>query len=273
MPRRDLTADVSEWPLVSREECWRAYRPAQPFSESAFQRLRREAVLSPGVRLARRQGRRLSGQTRCFSRLNLLALEAYRTGDATTARRLSGLAAELERRDDVLKLVTELAGVWATTSREPRPSERWLVPESAYDLLRSVCSATDSLAFEPDSRPARIPAWVGNASGGMADLVLHAGGHIIFSVAKLSVIGCERPGSAVVLYLLDLGGTDELVRARPAVALSRKVESKQKPPPGPGAFDRIVTDIDGKDADLLDQLLGPPRSERRVDLTGLRIAP
>src|SRR5215470_17523429 len=86
MPRHDSTTEVSEWPLVSREECWRAYRPAQPFSESAFQRLRREAVVSPGVRLAARTSRRLSGQTRCFSRLNLLALEAYRTGDKTEAR-------------------------------------------------------------------------------------------------------------------------------------------------------------------------------------------
>lgn len=169
--------------------------------------------------------------------------------------------------------MAELAGVWAATSREPRPSERWLIPESAYDLMRSVCSVTDSLTFELHSQPARIPARVRNVSGGMADLVLKAGEHIIFSEAKLSRIGCERPGSAVILYLLDLGGADELVRARPAVTLSREAESSRHSQSDPGAFDRVVTDIDGSDADRLDQLLSSTGSERRIDLTGLRIAP
>jgi hypothetical protein len=260
--RLEVRDEFSEWPLATRDECWRAYHPAQPFSESAFQRLRDQKLVSPGIRIARRARGRLLGQERFFSRLNLLALNAYRLGDEDEARRLSRAAAGLERCDEVRELVEWLTGF--------RPSEvppRWAVSSVERKLIRQICALTDSRAVGARHVPARLPAQVGRVGDGMVDLVLQAGQRVVYSQVKLARIGRETPGAFLVLYVIDLGGADELVRARPAIALD---EPEGRAVPGPGAFERVVTDARGSDADLLDQLLDEDPPEPSLDLTGLR---
>lgn len=254
----------SEWPLATRDECWRAYHPAQPFSESAFQRLRDSKLVSPGIRVLRRIKGRLLGQERVFSRLNLLALNAYRLGDEVEARRLSQAAAELEERDDAHALAD-----WLMTGHTSGMPPRWATSSVERSLIQRMCELTDSRAAGARHAPARLPARVDRVDGGLGDLVLLAGQRIVFSEAKLSRIRRETPGAYLVLYLIDLDGTDELVRARPAIALD---EPEGSTAAAPGAFDRVVTDVEGADADMLDQLLDDDRPEPALDLTGLRLA-
>lgn len=264
--RLDVHGGLSEWPLVTREECWRSYRPAQPFKESAFQRLRRKALVSPGIRLLPRDHGRLLGQERCFSRLNLLALNACRLGDEGEAKRLSGIAADIERREEVQELVGLLGPAILSGA-----SHRW-APSSGTerDLIRRVCVLTDSCDAGALHAPARVPARVERIDEGMAVLILHAGQQVFYSQVKLARIKRDAPGAVLVLYLIDLGGTDELVRARPAISADELEPAGSSSQPEPGAFERVVTDVQGSDADLLDRLFGEELPERPIDLTGLR---
>ena len=210
---------------------------------------------------------RLLGQERCFSRLNLLALNAYRLGDEGEAKRLSKIATDIEGGKDVQELVG-LLGSSAITG-----AGHWWTPSSGIerDLIRRVCALTDSRGAEALHAPARVPARVERVVDGIADLTLHAGQHIFYSELKLALIKRDAPGAVLVLYLIDLDGTDELVRARPAISTD-DLESLDSADAEPGAFDRVVTDVRGEDADLLDQLLDRELPERSSDLTGLRFA-
>jgi hypothetical protein len=64
---------------------------------------------------------------------------------------------------------------------------------------------------------------------GQADLLMQYGQRILFAESKLATINCSLPGAKVWLYVVDLGGTDELVRARAAVDVIAKKTERKRP--------------------------------------------
>jgi hypothetical protein len=207
------------------------------------------------------------GQERWFSRLNLLGLNAHRLGDDAEARRLAKAAKDVEVRQEFQELVRLLA----TQDRDKSGYWRSPSPDQVNSLVWKICDVTDSQDAQAHHAPTRLAALVESVRSGMADLVVRAGQHILYSEVKLSRIDCHTPGAALVLYLIDLDETDELVRARPAVTFAEPDLASPSMPPHPGAYDRVVTLVDDSDADLIDQILDQDGPERPIDLTGLRV--
>jgi hypothetical protein len=214
---------TSEWPYVTRDECWRVYRPAQPFSESAFQRLRSQGFVSEGFRLHVRSAGHLSGQLRVYSRLNLLALDAYRCEVTGLARDLAERAAAVEGTDAFAEVVRAmlLAGLPDPAAPPPRSflsgghgRRPWL------DRLADVCLRTDEWQVETPGLRTRLLAKVKALRSRDADLAIR-NQSVIYDRAKLARIGCDERGAKLWLYWLDLGGADELIRARPAIDIGR----------------------------------------------------
>ena len=105
----------------------------------------------------------------------------------------------------------------------------------------------------------------------MADLVLEHGELITFSKVKLSGIVRDSRGAVVFLYLIDLGGADELIRARPGCEVGAGDSAIRGLGSGHGVFERVVTNVEGQEADLLDEFFDKPPRPRKIDLTGLRV--
>ena len=218
-----MTVTTSEWPLATREECWRALRPAQEFSESAFRRFRSLRVVSNGLRLDLRARGQLAGHHRFYSRLNLLAADAYRGGRTDRAIDLAARAAAVEQSPEFSRLLRALvlAGVDGP-GLVPAPDlfrsgRRRPEVEELAECVLDVCSRTDVWQEIAPGVHARLLARVDRVGHDGADLSIQSGERVSYAQAKLASIRRDTPGSKVWLYLVDLGGTDELVRARPAV--------------------------------------------------------
>ena len=256
--------ELREWPLATREECWHAYRPAQPFSASSFQRLRDKNHVTCGIRFHHRRKGRVQGQERVFSRLNLLALNARRVGDAAEAERLIRLAGDLEQ-DERLSGLLEHFDELPTVPKIPRSDA------AGDDWVRTLvdfCDRTDEIAATAKHSPDHFPARVASVGDGKADLVLKIGQRVFFAEVKLSRIKRDKPGDGVFVYLLDLDGADELVRVRPGFDVLARA------PYDPAeVFDRSPIRVEGAAAELVESLLREPPRQRDVNLTGLRFLP
>lgn len=263
MQKVDVPA-VSEWPFVTREDLWRAYRPGVRFSESAFQRLRTQGLVTGGVRAARRAGGRAAGQQRLFSRLNLLAVDAHRSGHAEEAAYLCGRAAEIEAD----ARMAESARLLADSEWHHLPPPSALAGRLA-ELVTEMCALTDRWHRPSHDRHSPVSAVVKGGVDGFAVLVSpDQSVRIMYSQAKLASINRARPGEQVYLYILDLGGPDEIVRPRPAVRLLHRPVQRR------GLYGPAPVDATGAAAsalrDMLAERQGRPR--RQADLTGLRLA-
>lgn len=255
---------VSEWPFVTRDDLWRAYRPGLPFSESAFQRLRSQGLVTGGVRAARRSGGRAAGQQRLFSRLNLLAVDAHRSGRTADAAYLCGRAAEIEADNRMFESVRLLAD--SEWHHVPPPSE---LGGRLAELVTDMCALTDRWHRPARDRQNPVSAVVGGGADGFVVLMSSDQAvRILYSQAKLASINRALPGEQVYLYTLDLGGPDEIVRPRPAVRLlDGPVQRRGLYAPAPvnatGAAAKALRDLEAQ------QQGQPPR---RANLTGLRLA-
>jgi hypothetical protein len=198
--------------------------------------------------------------------LNLLALNAYRLGDEGEARRLARKATDLEGRREVQDLVEMLnVDELSENASSNLDSRRW------HFILSRACAVTDSLSDDEAHALTRLAARVRDMKDGMADLILQQGDQITFSEVKLSHISRASRGAAVFLYLIDLGGADELIKIRPGVEVETANPASQSRDAGQGPFERVVTNLEGREADLLDALLSKASQPRKVDLTGLRV--
>lgn len=264
-------SQVREWPFATREDCWRALRPGRPFSASGFQRLRTQGLVSPGVRVSPRRGGQALGQERAFSRLNLLALSAHRSGDLQEWARLLDLAVNVERDSRMQELAE---AVVRAPGRGPAPTLSELSGR-VRELVAAVCELTDRWQRQLPGEHGRFPAVVERLHGGVADLVLDVGGRCTFSQVKLAGIGRGSVGDAVYLYLVDMGGPDELVRARPAVVIAgggsvgAAGTTGTTAPVAPGPFERHVTEVTGAPLEALNRLVAFGDRGPLPDLSGL----
>lgn len=290
-----VTSSVSEWPMATREELWRAYRPATEFSDAKFQGLRRDHLVSEGVAVTSRAHGRFAGQERIFSRLNILALNAERDGDKDAAKRLVEAASSLESRDAfrrVIRMFMAMKDASASTAMDrlasrPAPQQvRSFHPETLmfrltvaaenppdWSDLVDLCQKTDSYHFLVQiKRTTRLAARVRKITDDVADLsVGNAGFHVWWDRIKLENIGCAFEGANVMIYKTDLGGTDELIRARPALdlALLGACPADDSPTDYSGMFTRRPQNVTGDDAQKINDFFRQ-KHERPQALTGLR---
>ncbi|XVV01657.1 hypothetical protein ACQPW3_30280 [Actinosynnema sp. CA-248983] len=103
---------MTEWPIVTRDKLVRAYKPLGPTSGDAlFRTLRRNRCATAGRSVRVREGGRLRGQVRIFSRLNVLAARWARHEWSEFAEEAAIRAGELEDGEVFEELCRRLDGL------------------------------------------------------------------------------------------------------------------------------------------------------------------
>ncbi len=199
--------NVQTWPLVGWRDIVHAFRPDHSAREAHLKTLRRNHVVSDGIRFTRRANHRLAGAGHLYSHLNVSAAVLHRqdrTEDARAYReRATALEGELARvlrayhlGADEVEPLTELA------SREARGAMARLsdLTEEALAGLPPVADqdVTRGLLHSADGRRVRFVDAEGTVERYLPYGLLESSG---LSVGDHAVLISEFTGASLVIRL------------------------------------------------------------------------
>jgi hypothetical protein len=151
---------IAAWPVVSRNQIVRAFRPGgSPTAEGPFRTLRRHQWASAGVRVSRHADHGLAGQMTLFSSLNVESARLARDDKAPAAERVARAAADLESGPEFTRLRDLLAEV---AGQEAERVVYGVLPQDATDALghalRALAARTEQVRVNDASLSSPLEA-------------------------------------------------------------------------------------------------------------------
>ncbi len=231
---------IAAWPIVSRADLVRAFRPGTiDDREGPLRTLRDHHRVSRGVNVRARSGGQAAGSLTCFSWLNVEAARAARRGDDATAELLAKEAEALESSPAFKKIAALLGSVSAASARAVLqgflPSG---APVALDPLLRSLARKTEGRRDHLASTLALFDAVFGKISRvgeGFVELTDSQGEKTRLSRALAESAGRTQPGDYLVV-LADQLGSAQVTLSAPALntdeALPRRAFNPFERPTG-----------------------------------------
>lgn len=213
---------ITSWPLVRRETVVQAFRPGRVSSaEAPFRTLRAHGWATPGVRVARRAGRHLAGQTTVFSSLNVEAARLARHGRGELAAEMTRAVESLEaspafqRLAEILsKLPDELAQQVIDGSLDSE------VPAELGEALRVVARCTERVRGSRPRSVSVVDMCAGRVTKVYEEYVILAGpAGPATAVPRWMAVAArrEKVGEPLVLVTDKVDTASAFVEAVPAI--------------------------------------------------------
>lgn len=239
---------VARWPIVSRSQLVRAFRPGeQSTKEGPFRTLRTHGWSTAGVGVVTRAERSASGRLTIFSVLNVDAARLARDGEHRHAVSVAKAAEEIECSAAFVQLKQLLSGrsdsEVSAVLEGAAPETEW---PDVHAVLKRIALETKSARARFSSKVHFSPVVTGRISEAQADvLVLTEEGGARTAVPRWLAHAAHRESLGDCLALM----TERLDDQQMVVSAIPGIETGGKPkfnPFGRGARVHALTDADAK---------------------------
>jgi hypothetical protein len=239
---------IAERPFVTKEEILRAYDPSGRAHEAAFRRLRREGVVSDGIRLRPRYKGRIAGTLTAYSTFNRDAVVAYRKDARKALRSFKAAARAFETSAAANVFATFGSGKSAHAPTVDRLMNDFSATH-AEDLRRIFTELHATRKHLNDSmNAAGLAAVVGVVSGvhdNLAELVSDEGLRYTLRRSALATSRLDKTGAAVTVWTEDLGPGGLFTLVDSALSSAENTEPAARPfdderPPLPENLDELL---------------------------------